>query len=84
MERTDNMNFMDLTITVKDGNISITLFEKLLNAHGNITSHSAHAPRVLDGLISGNTGRIYLHCSDDTEKKRLITSFYHRLLRCGY
>ena len=84
LEQTNTMNFMDLTITITDGKISTTLFEKLLNVHGYITPHSAHAPGVLHGLISGNISRIYSLCSDATERKRLIASFYHRLLRRGY
>ena len=83
-ERTNTINFMDLTITIQDGEISTTLFEKLLNIHGYITPNSAHAPGVLPGLISGNTGRIYSLCSDAAERKRLLASFYHRLLRRGY
>ena len=84
IERTDVMNFMDLTITIRAGIISTTLFEKLLNVHGYIPPHSAHAPGVLNGLISGCTDRIYSLCSDDTERKRHISTFYHRLLRHGY
>ena len=84
MECTDVMNFMHLTITIREGKISTTLFEKLLNVHGYITPHFAHAPGFLNGLISGSTDRIYSLCSENRERKRHVSALCHRLLRRGY
>ena len=84
VERTNTMNFMDITITLKKGKISTTLFEKLLNVHGYITPHSAHAPGVLTGMVLGNTFRIHSLCSDAADIRRHVRLHYLRLLRRGY
>lgn len=75
---------MDLTISLKQGKIETTLYEKLDNLHHYIVPHSAHPPGVLTGLILGNTIRIHSLCTNPAERNRLISLFYHRLLRRGY
>ena len=48
---TDKVDFMDLTISIKNGQISTSLFEKPLNLHLYIPPHSAHPPRLLPGIV---------------------------------
>ena len=44
---TNKADFMDLTISITNGNISTSLFEKPLNLHLYIPPHSAHPPGLL-------------------------------------
>ena len=47
----DKVNFMDLTITITEGKISTSLFEKPLNLHLYIPPHSVHPPGLLPGIV---------------------------------
>ena len=83
--RGNTVDFMDLTVTITNNNsIETTLFEKKLNLYLYIPPHSAHPPGVLNGLVLGNTNRIYTLCSNQDDTKRLIKDFYARLADRGY
>ena len=47
----DKVDFMDLTISIKDGHISTSLFEKPFNLHLYIPSQPAHPPGLLPGIV---------------------------------
>ncbi len=49
-----------------------------------IPPHSAHAPKVLTGLVLGNCHRIHTLCSDPDNVQHLMQYFFNRLLRRGY
>ena len=55
----ENVNFMDLTITIKNGKISTSLFEKPLNLHLYVPPHSAHLPGLLPGIVHSTLFRIF-------------------------
>ena len=80
----NSVDFLDTTITILDGNISTTLYEKALNLYLYISPHSCHPPGVLTGLVLGNCHRIYTLCSDKNDAKRHLSNFYRRLLLRGY
>ena len=75
---------MDLTITIDGQTINTTLYEKKLNIHQYTTLGSAHLPGVLTGLVLGNTHQIYSLCTQQKERERLISLFYHILIHWGY
>jgi hypothetical protein len=83
-ERSDTIDFLDLTITISDGAIRTTLYEKKLDLYLCIPPHSAHPPGVLTGLVLGGIHRIYNLCSDDLDIESHLKRFYHRLIMRGY
>jgi len=83
-DRSTSVNYMDLTISIRDDKIHTTLYEKSMNPYLYIPPHSAHPPGVLTGLVFGNIHRISSLCSDSDDRKRLVQQFYRRLLVRGY
>ena len=58
-ERSKKVNDMDMTISIHEGRIVTSLYEKAMNLYLYIPPHSAHPPGVLTGLVSGNILRIH-------------------------
>ena len=75
---------MDLTISIKDGKISSTLYEKLLALHLYIPPHSCHPPGMISGLIMGGVLRMYRLCSEPEDIEAKLRQFLHRILDRGY
>ena len=65
---TNKVDFMDLTISITNGNISTSLFEKPLNLHLYIPPHSAHQPRLLPGIVHSTLFRIFTTCLDHNDR----------------
>jgi hypothetical protein len=82
--RSKKVDFMDLTIEIKDHRLTTTLYQKAMNLYLYIPPHSAHPPGVLTGLIYGSIFRIQRLCSEETDRNRLKKEFYQRLLVRGY
>ena len=62
----DKVDFMDLTITITEGQISTSLFEKSLNLHLYIPPHSAPVPVLLPG-IAHSTLYLFSLCLDQND-----------------
>ena len=62
--RCTKVDFLDITVSIKDNVLTTTLFEKALNLYLYISPQSAHPPGVLTGLVIGNCHRIHTLCSD--------------------
>ena len=56
---TTKVDFMDLTISITNGQISMSLFEKPLNLQLYIPPHSAHPPGLLPGIVHSTLFRIF-------------------------
>jgi len=82
--RTNRVDFLDLTVTVKEGIITTTLYEKPLNLHLYIPPHSAHAPGLLPGIVYCTLFRIHTLCSAEEDKDQRTRTFYYRLKARGY
>ena len=76
----DRVDFMDLTISIKNGQISTSLFEKPLNLHLYIPPHSAHPPRLLPGIVHSTLFRIFTLCLDQNDQI-LRTKFFFKWLQ---
>ena len=79
-----SINFLDVTLSICDGQIHHTMFEKVLNLYLYIPPSSSHPPGVLKGLIFGRLHQFNLLCSDQVDKTRLRNKLYQRLLFRGY
>lgn len=83
-ERSNQVDFMDLTITLKEGIVHTTLFEKALNLHLYIPPHSAHPPGLLPGMVFGTIFRVYTLCSDPADRFVRTQAFFRRLRARGW
>ena len=80
----NSVNFMDLTITIVNGKIETTLYEKPMNLYLYIPPHSSHPKGVYTGLIFGQVLRIRRLCTHKSDADRKIKDFYNRLLERGH
>ena len=78
------VNYMDMTITIREDRIITSLYEKAMNLYLYTTPHSYHPPGVLTGLVSGNILRIHLLCIKQDDVNRHMNEFYARFLVRGY
>ena len=81
---TDKVDFMDLTISIKNGQISTSLFGKQLNLHLYIPPHSAHPPGLLPGIVHSTLYRIFTLCSDHNDRILRTKVFFKQLQAQGY
>jgi hypothetical protein len=79
-----SVDFMDLTITIVDGRLETTLFEKAMNLYLYLPPHSSHPRGVFTGLIFGQVLRIRRLCSHKKDADEKILEFFHRLLARGH
>ena len=82
--RTDQVVFLDLTLTLQHTTIHSTLFEKPMNLHLYLPARSAHPPGVLYGLIAGSIYRAYSLCSDVSDAKSYVKRMWQYLRSRGY
>jgi len=78
------VNYLDITLSIKDGHVTSTLFEKSLHLYLYLPRASAHPPGVLKGLIAGGLLRIIQLTSNPTTNKQHVQQFYQRLLARSY
>ena len=76
--------FMDMSLSIVNGRIESTLYEKKLNLYLYIPPSSAHPPGVLSGLIMGNVLRIFQLCTNDKDINNKLEAFQERLLNRGH
>ena len=82
---TKRVNFLDLTIILdKEQNFYTKTYEKPLNLHLYIPSHSAHPPGVQKGMIFGNLQRYWNQNSKREDFKEITKKFFSYLLKRGY
>eukprot|EP00956_Cyclotella_meneghiniana_P009912 scaffold13696_cov36-Cyclotella_meneghiniana.AAC.2 len=75
---------MDLTITIVDGKIETTIFEKAQNLYLYIPPHSSHPRGVLTGLICGQVLRFCRLCSKRSDTNKKIQEFAKGLMDRGH
>eukprot|EP00956_Cyclotella_meneghiniana_P015303 scaffold23289_cov74-Cyclotella_meneghiniana.AAC.1 len=79
-EPASTVNFMDLTISIVNGRIETTLFEKAQNLYLYIPPHSSHPKGVTTGLIMGQVLRIRRLCSKRADANEKIKQFASKLM----
>jgi len=83
-QRSDQVVFMDLTISIRNGKIQTNLYTKPLALHLYIPPSSSHAPGIVTGLIFGHVLRIYQLCSNKKDIENEIHLFFRRLVARGH
>ena len=79
-----SVNFMDLTITIVNGRLETTLYEKAMNLYLYLPPHSSHPRGVFTGLIFRQVLQIRRLCSHKQDADGKILEFFHRLLPRGH
>lgn len=79
-----SVDFMDLTISLVDGRLETTLFEKAMNLYLYLPPHSSHPSGVFTGLIFGQVLRVRRLCTHKRDADNKIMEFFHRLLARGH
>jgi hypothetical protein len=72
----NQINFYDLTISIKNCQLETTIFEKALTFYVCIPPSSAHPPGILTGLSRGNVLCILTLCLNSDDVKKLLTIFF--------
>lgn len=83
-DRTDSVNYLDLTISIKNGRLTTTVYEKAMNLYLYLPPHSAHPPGVLRSLINGRVKTIYDLTLQDEDRLLQLQRLFQRLCRRGY
>ena len=83
-DRSREIDFMDLSLSIENGKLVTTLYEKPLNLHLYIPPHSAHPPGLLTGVVYGSLFRIHTLCSSDDDRRIKTRTFFRPLLARGY
>ena len=84
-ERSREVNFLDLTITINDSNrIETRTYQKPMNLYLYLHHASAHPPGVLKGMIYGCMRRYYLQNSHRSDYLRMIRLLRDRLVARGH
>ena len=79
-----SVNFMDLTISIKNGRLETALFEKPQNLYLYLPPHSSHPNGIITGLVFGQILRIRRLCSNKVDADSCIKTFFHRLTMRGH
>ena len=81
----DKVDFMDLTISIKNGQISTSLFEKPLNLHLYIPPYSDHPPGLLPGIVHSTLFQFCTLGSDPNDQilrmKVFLNGYRHEVTR---
>jgi len=81
---TNQVHYLDLTLTITNGLIESTLYEKLLSLYLYLPPGSAHPPSVLKGLIAGSLLCIIQLTSNPVTCKQHISQLFTCLIARGY
>jgi hypothetical protein len=79
-----SVDYMDLSLSIKNARITTTLYEKPSNHHLYIPPHSCHPPGLLGGMVFGMVNRLYTLVSDEASIKTSIIASFRHLQRRGY
>ena len=81
---TTTATFLDMNLTINNGKIETTLYEKPMALHLFIPPHSAHPPGVLRSHIYGNILRIFRLNSNQRDVTSDTITFLRRFVRRGH
>jgi hypothetical protein len=79
-----SVNFLDMTISIKDGQISTKTYQKENNPYLYITPYSAHPPGMITGVVFGVVKRYYEKNSEQRDFIFFTNLFFQRLCARGW
>ena len=79
-----SLEFLDLTISIKDDEIHFKTFQKLLNLYLYIPPISAHSPDMIRGLIFGCLRCFHKHNTDIEDYYMMAKLLAQRLIARGW
>ena len=81
----NQITFLDLNIKINpDGSIYSKIYEKELNLHMYLPSHSCHQRGILKGLIFGEVVRAKTLCTDQIDCYKHINDLFNHLIHRGH
>ena len=82
--RSTAVNFMDLSISIKNNRLVTKIYEKPENLYLYLPSASCHTPGIIKGTVIGMIYRYYVLISSQSDYIAQIETFFHRLCNRGY
>jgi hypothetical protein len=79
-----SVNFLDMTISIKDGQISTKTYQKENNPYLYITPYSAHPPGMIKGVVFGVVKRYFEQNSEQSDFIFFTNLFFQRLCARGW
>ena len=79
-----SVNFLDLTITLNNGHITTSTFQKPMNLYIYIPPHSTHQPGMLKSLIFGQLQNYWKQNTHSEDYEKVATLLFTRLRDRGY
>jgi hypothetical protein len=83
-ERSQQINFLDMTICLQDGHLSTKLFEKPENIYAYLPPFTCHPPGIINGLITGEVTRALQLTSTPTNLKASFKKLFARICAQGH
>ena len=79
-----SVDFMDVTLTIRNGSVESTTFQKKRNLYLYLPPASAHPAGTIKGTIYGLIGRYFAHNTHRRDFLRLTRLLFRRLLNRGW
>ena len=83
-EPSHTIDFLDLTVEIKDGSIVTRTYQKPMNLYQYIPPHSSHPPGMIKGMVYGLLQQYFLQNSIRDDYWKMVRLFYRRLKRQGW
>ena len=79
-----SVDYLDLTIILKNGCITTKTYQKAMNLYLYIPPHSAHPPGMIKGMVYGLLRRYYEQNSGREDFLHIMSLLYKRLIWRGW
>ena len=83
-EPSTSVDFLDLTVEIKDGAFITRTYQKPMNLYQYILPNSAHPPGMIKGMIYSMLRQYYLQNSNLEDYWKIAMLFYNRLKDRGW
>jgi len=83
-EPSTSVDFLDLTVEIRDGSFITKTYQKPMNLYQYIPPNSAHPPGMIKGMIYGILRQYYLQNSKLEDYWKIAMLFYNRLKDRGW